>query len=116
MFNLTRIAENKNNDDNNGKSNKKMYVILLAIFPIIGMILFGGDFLTSSKKEKMLISSAKSILEKNEKNTAKLVNYEFTEKYLNETSTILEIYSETDKNFPSVNLLVKDSSAGALNN
>jgi hypothetical protein len=113
MFNLTRIAENKNNDENNGKSSKKMYLILLAIFPIIGMILFGGDYLTSSKKEKMLVNSAKSILEKNETNTAKLVNYEFTEKYMNETSTILGIYSETDKNFPSVNLLVKDSINGS---
>jgi len=113
MFNLTRIAENKNSDDNNGKSSKKMYLILLAIFPIIGIILFGGDFLTSSKKEKMLISSAKSILEKNEKNTAKLVNYEFTEKHIIETSEILGIYSETDKNSPNVNLLVKDSIKGS---
>lgn len=109
MFNLTRIAENKNKDDDTAKSNKRMYLILLAIFPIIGIILFGGDYLTSSKKEKMLIKSAKSILEKNENNSVKLVNYEFSEKYINETSNILEIYSDTDKNFPSVNLLVKDS-------
>lgn len=113
MFNLTRIAETKNNDDTNAKSNKKTYLILFIIFPIIGMILFGGDYLTSNKKEKMLIKSAKSILEKNEKNSSKLVNYEFSEEYINETSTILEIYSETDKNFPSVNLLVKDSINGS---
>lgn len=113
MFNLTRIAENKNKEDENTKSNKRTYLILLAIFPIIGIILFGGDYLTSSKKEKMLIKSAKSILEKNEINSVKLVNYEFTEKYINQTSNILEIYSETDKNFPSVNLLVKDSINGS---
>jgi hypothetical protein len=113
MFNLTRIAENKNKDEVTAKSNKKMYLILFGIFPIIGIILFGGDYLTSSKKEKMLIKSAKSILEKNEINSAKLVNYEFSEKYINETSNILEIYSETDKNFPSVNLLVKDSINGS---
>lgn len=113
MFNLTRIAENKNKDENNTKSNKKIYLILFGLFPIIGIILFGGDYLTSNKKEKMLIKSAKSILEKNEKNSAKLLNYEFSEKYINETSNILEIYSETDKNFPSVNLLVKDSINGS---
>lgn len=113
MFNLTRIAENKSKEENNLKSNKKIYLILFGIFPIIGIILFGGDYLTSNKKEKMLIESAKSILEKNEKNSAKLLNYEFSEKYMNETSSILEIYSETDKNFPSVNLLVKDSINGS---
>ncbi len=113
MFNLTRIAENKSIDENNPKSSKKIYFILFAIFPIIAVILFGGDFLTSNKKEKMLIKTAKSILEKNEVNSIKLVNYEFTEKYINETSNILEIYSETDKNFPSVNLLVKDSINGS---
>ena len=113
MFNLTRIAENKNIDEIRPNSNRKMYLILFTIFPIIGIILFGGDFLTSNKKEKMLIESAKSILEKNEMNSAKLVNYEFTEKYINQTSNILEIYSQTDKNFPSVNLLVKDSINGS---
>lgn len=113
MFNLTRIAENKNKEENNAKSNKRIYLILFGIFPIIGIILFGGDYLTSNKKEKMLIESAKSILEKNKKNSAKLLNYEFSEKYINETSSILEIYSETDKNFPSVNLLVKDSINGS---
>lgn len=113
MFNLTRIAENKSKDENNLNSNKKTYLILFTIFPIIGIILFGGDFLTSNKKEKMLIKSAKSILEKNKMNSAKLVNYEFTEKYINETSNILEIFSKTDKNFPSVNLLVKDSIKGS---
>jgi hypothetical protein len=113
MFNLTRIAENKNKVDENTKPNKRIYLILLAIFPLIGLILFGGDYLTSSKKEKMLIKSAKSILEKNEINSVKLVNYEFTEKYINQTSNILEIYSQTDKNLPSVNLLVKDSINGS---
>ncbi len=113
MFNLTRIAENKSIDENIGKSNKKMYLILIGLFPFIGLILFGGDFLTTEKKEQMLINSSKSILEKNEKNTAKLLDYEFSEKYINETSAILEIYSATDKNFPDVHLLVKDSINGS---
>ncbi|UFH47250.1 hypothetical protein LNP27_04245 [Flavobacterium galactosidilyticum] len=113
MFNLTRIAEIKNREDENTKSYKRTYLILFSIFPIIGILLFGGDYLTSSKKEKMLIQSAQSILEKNEVNSMKLVNYEFNKKYINQTSNILEIYSKTDKNFPSVNLLVKDSINGS---
>lgn len=113
MFNLTRIADNKNSDGNNVKSNKKIYFALLVIFPLIAGILFGGDYLTSSKKEKMLIKSAKSIIEKNVINSDKLVNYSFSEKYINETSNILEVYSNTDKNFPSVNVLVKDTINGS---
>ena len=109
MFNLTRIAANKEEDETNKKSSKKTYSILLSIFPLIALILFTGDYLTSRKKEKMLIKSAKSLLEKNEINSLKLVNYEFNEKFINQTATILEIYSETDKNFPNVSVLVKDS-------
>lgn len=113
MFNLTRIAENKDSTANNQNSNRKTYFILFAIFPLIALILFGGDYLTSNKKEKMLIKSAESILSKNEKNTSKLVNYEFSEKYIIETSDVLEIYSKTDKNLPNVNLLVKDTINGS---
>lgn len=113
MFNLTRIAENKNKDDDQASSSKKTYLILLSIFPLIGLLLFGGDYLTSNKKEKMLIKAAKSIIEKNEINRQKLINYTFTDQYINQTSAILEIYSQTDKHFPSVNLLVKDTINGS---
>ena len=113
MFNLTRIAENKDSSENKANTNKKTYFFLLAIFPLIALILFGGDYLTSNKKEKMLIKSAESILSKNKTNTAKLLNYEFSEKYIIETTDILEIYSKTDKNFPNVNLLVKDTINGS---
>jgi hypothetical protein len=113
MFNLTRIAENKDKEENNTNSNKKIYLILFAIFPLLAIILFGGDYLTSSKKEKLLIASAKSIIEKNATNSDKLVDYSFSDKYIIETSTILEIYSKTDKNFPNVNLLVKDTINGS---
>lgn len=113
MFNLTRIAEKHNQDDSLVKTNKIRFSTLLFIFPLIAAILFGGDYLTSSKKEKLLIESAKSIIETNKINSDKLVNYEFSRKYILETSDILEILSETDKNFPSVTLLVKDSINGS---
>lgn len=113
MFNLTRIAENKSTEENNTNSNKKFYLIVLAIFPIIAIILFGGDYLTSRNKEELLVKSAKSIIEENVTNSEKLVNYNFSKKYIIETSDILEIYSETDTNFPSVNLLVRDSINGS---
>jgi hypothetical protein len=113
MFNLTRIAEKHNLDVINHKSNKWKFMTLLFIFPLLALILFGGDYLTSSKKESMLIESAKSIVDNNKVNNDKLVNYTFSEKYIKETANALRILSETDKNFPSVTLIVKDSLKGS---
>ena len=113
MFNLTRIAERHNQDTLNTKSNKIRFVTLLLIFPLIAIILFGGDYLTSAKKEKLLVASAKSIIETNKANSDKLVNYTFTESYIKETAAILEVLSGTDKNFPGVTVIVKDSIKGS---
>jgi len=112
MFNLTRIAERKNEDEINPKSNRRKFVTLLLIFPLILIVLFGGDYLTSQKKEKMLISSAKSIVESNKPNSDKLLNYTFSKSYIKETTGILRVLSQTDKNFPVVTLIVKDSIKG----
>jgi NADH:ubiquinone oxidoreductase subunit 5 (subunit L)/multisubunit Na+/H+ antiporter MnhA subunit len=113
MFNLTRIAERKNEDEVNTKSNRRKVMTLLLIFPLILIILFGGNYLTSAKKEKMLINSANSIIESNKTNSDKLLNYTFSKSYIKETTGILRVLSATDKNFPSVTLIVKDSIKGA---
>jgi hypothetical protein len=113
MFNLTRIAEKQNQDAINTKSNRLRFITLLLIFPLIALILFGGDYLTSAKKEKLLVQSAKSIVEANKSNGDRLVNYTFSENYMKETADILKILSGTDKNFPSVTLIVKDSINGS---
>lgn len=109
MFNLTRIAQKHNQDELTTKSGKKVGWILLASFPILLLILFGGDYLTSKKKERLLVESAKSIIETNTKKSDHLVNYSFNEKWIIETEDILEILSKTDDNFPHVSILVKDS-------
>lgn len=111
MFNLTRIAE-KHNQDNLSISktmNKKLGIIFVISFPVIFMILFGGDYLTNQKKEKMLISSAKSIIENNIEKSDILLNYSFKEKWIIETEEILDIYSKTDKHFPFVSVIVNDN-------
>ncbi|WP_431242250.1 hypothetical protein ACQ9BO_20480 [Flavobacterium sp. P21] len=113
MFNLTRIAEKHNLDVVNSKSNRWRIMTLVLIFPLIAIILFGGDYLTVAKKEKLMIKSAESIIAVNKANSDKLVNYSFSEKYIKETATILEILSGTDKNFPSVTVIVKDSIKGS---
>lgn len=113
MFNLTRIAEKHNLDAINQKSNRLKFIGLLLIFPLLALILFGGDYLTSINKEKMLVESAKSIVDNNKANNDKLVNYTFSETYINETASTLKILSDTDENFPSVTLIVKDSLKGS---
>lgn len=110
MFNLTRIAEKHNQDDIQVKAtSKKLGLIFGLSFPIVFGVLFGGDYLTSQKKEKMLIQSAKSIIETNPEKTNELVNYSFDKKWIQRTNDILVIYSKTDKNFPYVSLIVMDT-------
>ncbi|MCH5596763.1 hypothetical protein [Niabella ginsengisoli] len=111
MFNLTRIAEKHNQDELNEskRTTKKLGIIFGLSFPIVFALLFGGDYLTSKKKESMLIASAKSIVENNEDKSNKLLNYSFNENWIAETDDILDLYSKTDKHFPYVSVIVADS-------
>jgi len=111
MFNLTRIAEKHNQDNVNPTKSKvkTVWLIFGVSFPIIFGLLFGGDYLTSKKKEQMLISSAKSIIESNPEKSDKLLNYTFDKEWIIETSDILEIYSKTDTYFPRVEVIVVDN-------
>ncbi len=81
MFNLTRIVQKHNHDEISTKSNKKINWILIASFPVLLLVLFGGDYLTSKKKEKLLINSAKSMIETNANKSDYLVNYTFKNGY-----------------------------------
>ncbi|GLU55778.1 peptidase [Dyadobacter frigoris] len=111
MFNLTRIAEKHNLDEiNPTKTASKQLKWLLALtFPVILGLLFFGDYLTSENKEKLLIQSAQSIINDNSKKADKLVNYSFDKKWIMETEHILDLLSKTDKNFPSITVIVSDS-------
>lgn len=111
MFNLTRIAQKHNKDEiiETGNLSKKIGLGLLVLFPILLGILFTGDYLTSAKKEFLLVQSAKSVIENNARKSDKLVNYEFTEEWLEQTDKTLELMSKTDKHFPYVSVIVKDS-------
>lgn len=109
MFNMTRIAQKHNQDEQVAKTGKKVGWVLLVSFPILLVVLFGGDYMTSKKKERLLVESARSIIETNAKKSGHLVNYTFNENWIIETEDILEILSKTDDNFPHVSILVKDS-------
>ena len=110
MFNLTRIAEKHNQDNaSSSKAVKKLWLIFGFSFPIIFGLLYGGDYLTSRKKEQMLITSAKSIIESDREKSEKLVNYDFSKEWINETSNTLTIYSKTDTYFPNITVIALDS-------
>jgi hypothetical protein len=109
MFNLTRIAQKHNDDQAIANTSKNVGWVLLIIFPILLAILFGGDYLTSRKKESLLIGTAESIVETNSNKSLHLVNYQFNEEWIIKTEEMLEILSKTDKNFPHISILVKDS-------
>lgn len=111
MFNLTRIAEKHNQDDLNvtKKTSKRLGWVIMLSFPIVFGLLFAGDFLTTKKKEEMLILSAKSIIESNIEKSDKLLNYAFEERWITETADIIDLYSKTDKHFPYVAVIVPDS-------
>lgn len=109
MFNLTRIAQKHNQDKLSKTAGKKAGWLLISSFPVLLIILFGGDYLTSKNKEHLLVKSAKSIIETNSKKSNHLVNYRFDKKWIDKTGDILEILSKTDNNFSNVSILVKDS-------
>ena len=110
MFNLTRIAE-KHNQDNNKikKSSKKLWFLFIFSFPFLFALLWGGNFLTENNKKKMLIASAKSIIENNTEKSNVLVNYSFTTEWAEQTQDILKIISKTDKHFPNIKVIVADA-------
>lgn len=111
MFNLTRIAEKHNQDDFNQvkKKSKTLSILFILSFPILFLFLYGGDYLTSKKKEKMLVSSAQSIIESDNTKREKLVNYSFDKEWITATANILDFYSKIDTNFPNVSVIVADT-------
>lgn len=110
MFNLTRIAQKHNQDEIVGVKSvtRKIGWLFLLSFPLVFGLLYGGDYLTSKKKEAMLIQSAKSIVEDNTQKANNLLNYQFNKTWLIETEKSLDLMSKTDDNFPNVSVIVKE--------
>jgi hypothetical protein len=110
MFNLTRIAEKHNEDGQHIKAtSRKMWWAIGLSFPLVLALLLGGNYLTSKRKERMLTASAKAILDNNRTLSDKLLNFSFSKEWVNETGSILELYSRTDSHFPFVTVVVADT-------
>lgn len=61
MLNLTRIAERGH--DTVVKSGRKTIVLLLALFPLLAVLLFGDDWLSTRKKQQMLEQVAQQLVQ-----------------------------------------------------
>lgn len=112
MFNLTRIAQKHNQDEPKTETSKKLVWGFLACFPILALVLFGGDYLTTKKNERLLVASAEYIMELNHKKNDHLIAYAFDEKWMVRTEEILDVLSKTDDNFPVVSILVAEELEG----
>ncbi|WP_373517008.1 hypothetical protein [Pricia sp.] len=111
MLNLTRIADKHNKDDIYSKKEKpkKSLLLFVSSLPLIIALLFYGNYRTSQKKEKMLIASAKSIIENNVMKVDKLLDYSFERIWISDVEDLLDILSKTDENFPYISIVQKDS-------
>lgn len=111
MFNLTRIAQKHNLDAEPaaGAKNRKLGVGFILSFPVIFGLLMGGDYLTSKKKERLLIEAARSVVEDNKDKAAVLLNYSFNKNWIAGMDSILYLLSNSDKNFPDVAVIVRDT-------
>lgn len=115
MFNLTRIAQKHNQDQVTefAESSKKWLWTFVLSFPLLFVVLYAGDYLTSVKKEKMLVGTARSILETNAQRGDRLANYQFSNPWLVETSDTLDLFQKSERNFPHASLIVRDEIDGS---
>ncbi len=107
MFNLTRIAQ-KHNADVQGETppKKRTALVFIISFPIIVLLLFLGDYATTVKKERMLIESARSIIDSNQRKIERMANYTFSKEWITDTADSLAFLSKIDKNYADVSVLV----------
>lgn len=109
MFNLTRIAEKQNADEKHKPRNLKRLGWFFGLsFPLLFLLLAGGNLLSANKRKDMLINSAESIIISNEQKTDSILNYAFDRQWVIRTSETLNLWAKTDKYFPHISVIVKE--------
>jgi hypothetical protein len=115
MFNMTIISEaiGKRNEEPPVKiiKKKKSFIIwaFISSFPVILLLLYAGDVRTSGAKERLLVKSAKYLIDNNSEDLEKLANYSFDSIYVEKATRLLNVLSKQDKNFPSLFVIIKDN-------
>jgi hypothetical protein len=114
MFNLTRIAERQQEGSPRGDSIPKKWTFLFVFsFPFLFALLFWGDWLSTQKRQRLLMQAAESILEDHPGFERHALNYRFEKKWLDKTSDLLAICTKMDQHVPEIKVLVKDSIGSA---
>lgn len=106
MLNLTRIAERGQEEEVRG--GRKTVYLLLAVFPILAALLFGGNYLTIQQKRDILTQSSERIVKDNSAQLDALADYRFDLAYIRKSSEILDLMAKDDLSFKSAMIIVQD--------
>ena len=106
MLNLTRIAERGQEEEVRG--GRKTVYLLLAVFPILAALLFGGNYLTIRQKRDILTQSSERIVKDNPAQIDALTDYRFDLAYIRKTSEILDLMAKDNSSFKSAVIIVPD--------
>ena len=106
MLNLTRIAERGQEEEVRG--GRKTVYLLLAVFPILAALLFGGNYLTIRQKRDILTQSSERIVKDNPAQLDALTDYRFDLAYIKKSSEILDLMAKDDLSFKSAMIIVPD--------
>ena len=107
MLNLTRIAERGQEEESKG--GRKTLYLLLAVFPVLAALLFGGNYLTVQKKRQILTQSLERIVKDNPSQINALADYRFDFAYIKKAALILELMSKEDSAFKATTVIVPDT-------
>ena len=107
MLNLTRIAERGQEEESKG--GRKILFLLLAVFPVLATLLFGGNYLTVQKKRQILTQSLERIVKDNPSQINALADYRFDLAYIRKAALILELMSKEDSAFKAATVIVPDT-------
>lgn len=108
MLNLTRIAER--DQQTQGGGGRKTVWLLLAVFPLLAALLFGGDYLSVRRKQQILLQSAERAVQSGA--AAALADYRFDLSYILQTADTLKLMEKENTAFRSVSLIAPDTIGG----
>jgi hypothetical protein len=114
MFNLTWIAEKHHHEDaaaSPGKTGRRRWLVFAASFPVILVLLFAGDHLSTLRKKEVLTAGAQSIVADYPTQMAKLVDHRFEHEWVANASSIVRLYERMNwnGNTPDIQVIVADT-------
>lgn len=114
MFNMTKISDyvSRNSDTSNVKKSGLSKWILIFSFPIVIGLLFMGDYISSHKKERMIIKAADYLIHTYKSKIDLLMDYKYTEAYIKKSNEIVDLISKADESIQQLNIIVTDTIDG----